>query len=173
MLLFVTWVLTILVAESEVAVAPELTPRQRQEEAIRTYLLAKHSPLAEEVSFLLDQKHWQLLIAISHIESQFCTRKISFNCWGIGGDSAYRHYTSYQEAIKDANDLIEKWQKRGRWLTLEDMNCSYVQPCSPNWLRTTQTTLEEIKKLLESSESTPHNKLGVVFQGVQLAQTLF
>jgi hypothetical protein len=113
---------------------------------VKQYLEGKGSPLAPETEYLMEQEHWRLLIAISAIESQFCKRKISYNCWGIGGDSAYKHYGSYREAIKSANDLIEHWQNKGKWLTVESMNCSYVVPCSDNWVRVTNKTLREIPK---------------------------
>lgn len=121
---------------------------------VRDYLKSKKSPLAEEVDFLLQQKHWKLLIAISHIESQFCKIKIAYNCWGVGGDSAYRRYSSYKEAIKDANDLIERWQLRGRWLTIDDMNCHYVVPCNPNWVNVVNLTLKDLDALIATSNGT-------------------
>ena len=121
---------------------------------VREFLESKDSPLAPDVDFLLEQKHWKLLIAISHIESQFCKRKISFNCWGIGGDTAYRHYSSYTEAIKDSNDLIERWQLRGRWLTIDDMNCHYVVPCNPNWVKVVNSTLKELDAIIAISNGT-------------------
>ena len=132
-----------------------LKPRQVEQELIpdplpqlvRGYLEGKGSPLAPEVEFLISQKHWQLLIAISAIESQYCVRQIDFNCWGLGGDTSYRHYSSFRAAIQDANDLIEKWQQKGRWLTPEDMNCSYVVPCNPNWVRIVNKVLAELKSL--------------------------
>lgn len=112
---------------------------------IESFLESKDSPLAPETDYLLEHKHWKLLIAISAIESQYCKRKLSFNCWGIGGDSAYRHYESIREAITDADALITRWQARGRWHTVEDMNCHYVQPCNPNWVRVVNATLAEIE----------------------------
>ena len=111
---------------------------------VKEFLESKNSPLAPETDVLLQQKHWKLLIAISAIESQYCTRQLGNNCWGIGGDSAYRHYGSVREAIIDANALIEKWQARGRWLTVEDMNCHYVQPCNPNWVNVVNKVLAEL-----------------------------
>lgn len=121
--------------------APELAP------LIQAYLQAKDSPLAPEIETLLKQKHWKLLIAISAIESQYCKRQLGFNCWGIGGDNAYRQYSSVREAIVDANDLIERWQQRGRWHTVEDMNCHYVVPCNPNWVYVVTNVLKKMDDL--------------------------
>lgn len=121
--------------------------RETPIQEVRGYLESKRSPLAPETEFLLEQKHWKLLIAISAIESQYCTRQLGNNCWGIGGDSAYRHYGSVKEAIADANSLIEKWQGRGRWLTVDDMNCHYVVPCNPNWVLVVNKVLAEMNTL--------------------------
>ena len=110
------------------------------------YLHSKESPLSDdEVSLLVQQKHWKLLLAISAIESQYCKRQLGYNCWGIGGDSAYRHYNNFSEAIIDADALITRWQARGRWLTVDDMNCHYVQPCNENWVRTVNKVLHDIE----------------------------
>ena len=111
------------------------------------FLQSKNSPLASDAEFIVTLKHWKLLIAVSAIESQFCKRQLSYNCWGIGGDSAFRHYSSFRSAVQDANDFIEIWQQKGRWLTVEDMNCSFVVPCSPNWVRVVNSTLEDLNEL--------------------------
>ena len=132
----------ILVRPHTVAEEPE--PVSILPQLVRGYLEDRDSPLAPETNFLLEQKHWKLLIAISAIESQYCKRQLGNNCWGVGGDAAYRHYSSYRAAIVDANDLIEKWHKKGRWLTPEDMNCSYVQPCNPNWVRVVNKVLDKL-----------------------------
>ena len=122
---------------------------------VRGFLESKESPLAPETDYLLTQKHWKLLIAISAIESQYCTKQIGLNCWGItkftGG---YRKYDSIKEGIKDANDLIERWQMKGRWLTVEDMNCHYVQPCNPNWVRVVNNILNKLTAYERPSEDT-------------------
>lgn len=115
---------------------------------IRGFLASKKSPLASETDFLLQQKHWKLLIAISAIESQYCKRQLGNNCWGIGGDHSYRHYSSIKAAIIDANDLIEYWQQRGRWLTIDDMNCHYVVPCNPNWVKVVNQTLNDLYAII-------------------------
>ena len=109
---------------------------------VREFLESKQSPLAPDTEFLMGLKHWKLLIAVSAIESQYCKRQLGYNCWGIGGDSAYRYYSSYQDAAQDANDLITRWQARGRWLTVEDMNCHYVVPCNPNWVKIVNQNLQ-------------------------------
>lgn len=115
--------------------------------AVRQFLESKGSPLAPDTEHLTSLKHWRLLIAISAIESQYCKRQLGYNCWGIGGDSAYRHYGSYQEAATDADALITRWQERGRWLTVEDMNCHYVVPCNQNWVNVVNQTLNHLNEI--------------------------
>jgi hypothetical protein len=111
---------------------------------LREFLESKQSPLAPDTEFLLELKHWKLLVAISAIESQYCKRQLGYNCWGIGGDSAYRYYSSFRAAAQDANDLIERWQTKGKWLTVEEMNGSYVVPASENWVRVVNKVIKEL-----------------------------
>lgn len=121
--------------------------KQQLNTFIRGFLITKKSPLASETDFLLQQKHWKLLIAISAIESQYCKIQIGLNCWGItkfhGG---YRKYSSLQEGIRDANNLIERWQQKGKWLTVESMNGSYVVPKNPNWVFVVNKVLREMNE---------------------------
>lgn len=114
---------------------------------LRQFLESKESPLASETQFLLGLKHWKLLVAISAIESQYCKHQLGYNCWGIGGDNAYRHYSSFRVAAQDADDLIIHWQSKGRWLTIEDMNCHYVQPCNPNWVKVVNQVINQLNEL--------------------------
>lgn len=132
--------------ETELAVQSEKN-QQDTTERVRAYLNSKKSPLNnEEISLLVQQEHWRLLIAVSAIESQYCKVQLGYNCWGIGGDSAYRYYKNFSEAIIDANNLIDHWQEEHRrWLTVEDMNCHYVQPCNDNWVRVVNSVLDSIK----------------------------
>lgn len=120
------------------------------ESLVKEYLKSKKSPLADYTGHLLQQEDWKLLIAISAIESQFCNRKIDFNCWGIGGDSKYRHYPGYAAAITDAQEVIDYWQTKGRWLSVEDMNCHYVVPCNQIWVDVVNKTLKEIEATLKT-----------------------
>ena len=114
---------------------------------IKSYLEGKKSPLAEKTDYLLTKKHWKLLIAISAIESQWCTRKLYLNCWGIGGDYAYRRYATLEEGIDDADALISRWQAKGKWLTVESMNGSYVVPRNPTWVRTVNSVIKDLNAI--------------------------
>ena len=144
--IYLVFVLAVVSILALVTISRYFAPQKPQlNTLIREFLTSKESPLAPQTDFLLQQKHWKLLIAISAIESQYCKRKVGNNCFGIGGDSAYRHYSSIRASIVDANDLIEHWQSKGKWLTIESMNCSYVQPCNQNWVRVVNKVLQELK----------------------------
>ena len=136
------------ITEDYVPIMAEVPRKDHRIELVREYLQSKNSPLADESELLLKQKHWEFLIAISAIESEFCQRQLSWNCWGIGGDMYYRHYSSLRAAIIDADDFITHWQSKGRWLTVEDMNCSYVQPCNENWVRVVKKVLADLEIIM-------------------------
>lgn len=131
------------VATTTVAVA---TTTQQQK--VYDYLDKKHSPLKSETALILNQKHWQLIIAISAIESQFCNRQLGLNCWGITSmEGGYKHYKNLAEGIVDAERLIERRQKQKRWLTVEQMNCSWVVPCNSNWVNTVNLVQKQLNSL--------------------------
>lgn len=119
---------------------------QQDTNKVVAYLQSKKSPLSkDEVSLLVQQKHWKLLVALMGIESQFCRRQLGYNCFGVGGDSAYRHYNNFSESIIDAEKLITRRQTQGKWLTIESMNGSYVVPANENWVRVVNKVLQEIE----------------------------
>lgn len=126
---------------------PSMAPTPAPEAALFSYLKAKNSPLVAEAGYLHTKPHWRLLVAISHIESQFCTRQLNNNCWGINTKTGYAKFATLRDAIDATDNLITKWQNKGRWLTVEDMNCSYVVPCSPNWVKVVNSTLTELETL--------------------------
>jgi hypothetical protein len=114
--------------------------------SLTAFLESKDSPLANHVETLLKQEHWKLITAISAIESQYCKRQLGNNCWGITDSSgAYKSYESFDEAIIDANGLITRWQARGRWLTVADMNGHYVVPYNPNWEAVVNSVLTKLE----------------------------
>lgn len=136
------------------AAQKEAERREQLNTQVRQYLESKNSPLAPDTEYLTELPHWELLIAISAIESQYCKRQLGFNCWGVGGDSAYRYYNSYRAAALDASNLVTRWQEKGRWLTVEDMNCHYVQPCNQNWVTVVNKVLSELNALTGTGTST-------------------
>lgn len=151
LLLLVVSAAAIVFFSKEIVVVPDIAnPVVIQQDntytKVKAYLDSKQSPLSGgEVSLLVQQKHWKLLVALMGIESQFCRRQIAYNCFGVGGDSAYRHYNNFSESILDADALITRWQERGRWLTVADMNGHYVQPYNENWERVVNKILQEIE----------------------------
>lgn len=150
LLLLVVSAAAIVFFSKEIVVVPDIAnPVVIQQDTfnkVKAYLDSKQSPLSgAEVSLLMNQKHWKLLVALMGIESQFCRQQLGYNCFGIGGDAAYRHYNNFSESIIDANNLITHWQERGRWLTISDMNGHYVQPYNENWERTVNKILKEIE----------------------------
>lgn len=149
LLLLVVSVTTIVLFSKEIVVAPDpANPVVIQQDKIKVYLESKQSPLSgAEVNLLVNQKHWKLLVALMGIESQFCRRQIAYNCFGVGGDSAYRHYNNFSESIIDADELITHWQSKGKWLTVESMNGSYVVPVNQNWVNVVNKILKELNGL--------------------------
>ena len=130
-----------------VPLSEPLEPKQLElRSAVTAYLESKDSPLSLHVDTLLEQKHWRLIIAISAIESSYCKRQLGKNCWGITDSSgAYKSYETFDDAIVDVNGLITRWQERGRWLTVSDMNGHYVVPYNPNWEYVVNLVLAELE----------------------------
>ena len=132
----------------ETAEAPsfQVVDPQTLRDDVQAFLESKKSPLAPHINLLLAQEHWKLLIAISAIESQYCIRQLGNNCWGITKpNGGYKEYADFPEAIVDANGLITRWQTKGRWLTVEDMNCHYVVPCNPTWVSVVYKNLNQLE----------------------------
>jgi hypothetical protein len=113
---------------------------------LESYLSAKDSPLAAYASTIAEQKHWQLILAISFAESGLGKHCPNNNCSGIGvapGHQLWRAYPSFKEWIEDFNQLLDT---RYQGWTLERMNGVYVQPKNPNWLLATKQVLEELQE---------------------------
>lgn len=133
-----------------IAVSSEKTvaPQSELQSEVSLYLESKHSPLAPYANTLVGLNHWRLIIAISSIESQYCKYQLGNNCWGITtAAGGYAHYSDFGAGAIAEEALIERWQARGKWLTVESMNCSYVVPCNPNWVRTVNATLAQLSKI--------------------------
>lgn len=115
---------------------------------VRDFLLKRKSPLAKETDFLLTLEHWELIIAISAIESQYCrTNNSKHNCWGIMYGDKIRKFYSYKEGAQYTNDLIARRRSMGKWLTVESMNCSYVVPCNNNWVSVVKNNINILNEL--------------------------
>lgn len=129
--------------ETAKAEEPTPPPTPPLSENIKAYLQSKKSPMVAEAEFLTQQTHWKLIIAISNAESTYCRFKIDWNCWGLGGESRYRHYKTLHDAIADMEKYLENWKYSK--LTPEAMVCTYVGNCSKSWLRNVNTSLHELQ----------------------------
>ena len=65
-------------------------------------------------------------------------------CPACGGDKG--HACPVDIDRRDGS-LIERWQRRGRWLTIEDMNGSYVVPASASWEATVERVYEQLGEI--------------------------
>lgn len=147
MVLLIPSILFFHISDGGVPEKYELRPNPKLNSEVRAFLESKHSPLAAHTDLLLKQKHWKLIVAISAIESQYCKRQLGNNCWGITSvKGGYTSYPSFAEGVVDADALISRWQARGRWLTVDDMNCHYVVPCNPNWVYVVNTVLKQLEE---------------------------
>lgn len=140
-----TSVAVVLFLRTEHTKAEEAKQVADEHAALFSYLSEKGSPLADEVDTLLSQKHWRLIVALSAAESTFCKHQLGNNCWGITSiEGGYKSYPTLKEGIEDTDALITRWQERGRWLTVSDMNGHYVVPYNPSWERTVNAVLEDL-----------------------------
>ena len=65
--------------------------------------------------------------------------------WGMMIKGHLKQYSGFTEAIEDIDAFLTKAELKHP--TIEDLNCWYVQPCSPNWLQTVIKTKELIENL--------------------------
>ena len=113
---------------------------------LRSYLLRKNSPLADHVETLLLQPNWEIILSISHAESNMCKRHLGNNCWGIGGAKYHRFYPTFAQGIVDASVLIEKYQDRGL-TTPQEMMRRWVGWNNQSWIRANNQVLGQIQTL--------------------------
>ena len=117
---------------------------------VRDYLEANNSPLATYTEYLVAQKDWKKIIAISNSESNMGKHCLTNNCWGIGSVYNLKTYKTMPDAIADVQALIDK---RYENMTLNQMDGVYVQPRSTNWLMASTKVyndLSEIEKQFNS-----------------------
>jgi hypothetical protein len=146
----------LIIIKDETVPEAAATEAVQLESSVKEFLESKKSPLSSHTKLILEQKHWKLLIGISAIESQYCKRQLGNNCWGITKLSGgYRAYATLDEAIVDANNLIERRQKQGRWLTVDSMNGSYVVPKNQNWVNVVNKNIIQLE-IYERSPRTIH-----------------
>ncbi len=121
--------------------AEQLAARKNK---LKKYLEEKNSPFAEDdaaVTAFATSKNMKMMIAISFVESTFGQHCYYFNCSGIGGTPPnLRKYNSYEEWIKDFDQLLETRYKN---VPAEKFIGLYVQPGSPNWIFGVKQVLRE------------------------------
>jgi len=101
--------------------------------------------LADKSAYLLNQRDWELIIAISQAESNMCKRQLGNNCWGIGGGN-HRKYPNLEFAISDAQHVIGKYVDRGAD-TPEEMLRRYVGWNNQNWVLAVNQILRQLDQL--------------------------
>ena len=121
------------------------TPLMINAKVLQTYLESKQSPLAIKSAYLLNQRDWELIIAISHAESNMCKRQLGNNCWGIGGGN-HRKYPNLEFAISDAQLVIGKYVDRGAD-TPETMLRRYVGWNNQTWVVAVNQILSQLDQL--------------------------
>ncbi len=137
----------LLVKENREEQAPPVDQLTIRKEKLKTYLVSKKSPFAEEDSTLdafAKSRNMKMMVAISFVESTFGKNCYYFNCSGIGGTPPkLRKYNSYAEWVKDFDDLLER---RYKDVPPEDFIGLYVQPGSPNWIYGVKQVLREFEE---------------------------
>ena len=121
------------------------TVKIQNAEKLTHYLQSKNSPMADKSNYLLRQKDWKLIIAISHAESNMCKRQLGNNCWGIGGGD-HRKYPNLELAITDAQTVIGKYVTKGAD-TPEKIVNRYVGKYSANWVKAVNQVLNQLEQL--------------------------
>lgn len=119
------------------------------EQALRTYLSDRKSPLAAYAQLLSESPYSSTIIGISAIEQRFCTIRPSTspnNCWGIMGKAGLQKYADLGQGIAAIDALLAKYESRGKD-TIEELNGYYVVPASNNWLSTVLKVKAELESL--------------------------
>jgi hypothetical protein len=122
--------------------------------ALQRYLEERKSPLAEPeyVEQLLRTENLERIIAIVTIESSLCrfVPAKTYNCSGITNKNGkYQQFKDFGGWIDRMDELLSNKRYAGR--TFEQMNCVYVQPCNPNWVRVTKKVHKDVSELLETA----------------------
>lgn len=125
----------------------------RKTAAVRKYLQAQGSPLANYAADLVELPRWQEVIAIAGHETGYCTAGVGAsrnNCGAIRGDSGFRYYDTPMDAMQDLAGLL---QRRYNGMSIAQMNgryCVYEEgptgtgPC-PGWTETITRKVDAIK----------------------------
>lgn len=122
---------------------PELqytVDEDKRVEKLQSYLQDNNSPLADHAEYIVEQSDlngidWTLIVAISKMESGFCTKTIpgSYNCWGLGG-SNFMYFDSYEESIKFTAELLNKHYRSNMNQAIKAKYCPASDGCNPSWV---------------------------------------
>ncbi len=136
--------------DEEKSGGPAITDQYEvRKDKLRSYLATKRSPLAQDdkaLDALLHAKNMRMILAISHVESNFARHCADNNCSGIGvepGNPAWRKYKGLANWVLDFDSLLERRYKN--W-TPEQMIGKYVVPGSSNWEHGVKQVLTELNK---------------------------
>ena len=106
---------------------------ERREKLYAYFTQIRPSRFANHVETLACQENWRRVTAIAFVESTLGQACNYNNCWGITRkDGKLARYKSLDEGIVAHNDLIAR---RYANKTYQQMNCIYVVPCNPRWLK--------------------------------------
>jgi hypothetical protein len=131
----------------------EEEPPSPEQVALADFLAAKKSPMPADV--LIKYSNWQSILAISNAESSYCTHPAGrFNCYGIkdfrrGGRNfgGYRNFTSWEESIGYASELLYKYDTADGNPSPHVMVVRWTgfNPPSQGWVRNVAGSLRDIQ----------------------------
>ncbi len=123
---------------------------------VRGYLVAKNSPLAEYAEEIVKQPQWQRALAITFVESNYCSTAANNNCGSLGvGPShpAWRKYGTPIDGFKDISLLLEKPIYKERFTNCKSMRGVYVVPGSFRWIAGCESASNELITLTNQAET--------------------
>jgi hypothetical protein len=126
-------------ARHELAVT-KLQKQLKLSAAVKQYLIANRSPLAEYSSILIQQNNWKKIVALSNAESTMCRHYVeaTANCWGVGGSDLWDMGANLGEGIVSMNNFLNTAPRlssiKYSQMNFEQMNGLYKQPARDHWV---------------------------------------
>jgi hypothetical protein len=123
----------------ETAVA-KLQRQLKMNDALKSYLEQKRSPLAPYSATLLQQNNWKKIVALSNAESSLCKKYIeaTANCWGVGGSDLWDMGENLGEGVVEMNKFLNNAPSRSpikySQMNFYQMNGLYKQPARDHWV---------------------------------------
>jgi hypothetical protein len=118
----------------------KLQNQLRLTEALKDYLRANRSPLADYAHILIQQNNWKKIIALANAESTMCRfyPAQTANCWGVGGSNLWDMGNNLGEGISAMNHFLNTAPYRSSikysQMNFEQMNGLYKQPPGDHWV---------------------------------------